>query len=312
MKLGPLFRPSNVYEESWYLFFYMKLLGLYPIRFHRSPYLNHICGIIILLPYYCLFSNVFHYATRKMNLMMIITPATKIRQLRFYTNVVMLFVVVISTSRRCDKTRKAFENLNSVDENMKFLNVYIDYNRCMRTDIVQITTVAFVTILFNLMDYYGLSDNDRNYMYVLMWIADRTPDFVNTIVLCSFAVLTRKIQFRFRKINELLDSINGGKNFISVIGSDVNNDFRLILSKVLLLKLWKTVSLVNMVYGISLKVLTALYILYLCLHICVVYNCSDYNRYLVDTFLSVLWGSLDIAKLVYIIHLYRILLIQVA
>ncbi|XP_078050606.1 uncharacterized protein LOC144477057 [Augochlora pura] len=310
MKLNSLFRPSNVYEESWYLFFFMKLLGLYPIKFHRSPFLNRVCGIIILLPYCCLFSNVFHYSKRVINLLMIVTPASKIRQLRFYMNILLLPIVVISINRHSDKTRRVFENLNSVDENMKILNVHINYNKCMRTDIVQITNIMFVTILFNLMDYYGLIDNNRNYMYVLMWIADRTPDFVNTIVVCSFAVLIRKIQFRFRRINEVIDGIDAGKSFISVTGSDANNDFRLILSKMLQLKLWKTVSLLNNAYGFTLKILTALYILYLCLHICILYNCGDSNEYVIDAILSALWGCFDIAKLVYIIHLYRFLLMQ--
>ncbi|XP_031826704.1 uncharacterized protein LOC116424443 isoform X1 [Nomia melanderi] len=306
-----LLQPFNVYQESWPLLSLIKLLGLYPLTFFESSCMNYLSPIILLTSYFCLFGCVHDYARHVQKILMVTSNVTKIRIGRYYMNIILLPMIMITTARNSVKIRRVFECIDSVDKNMEFLNIKIDYSRNIKIDIVHVTTVVFVTILCNLVDYYGLLDSDRNYMYVLMWIVDRIPDFVNTVLLCSFAVLTNKIELRFREINGILNNINEGKTFISVTdSSDVNDNYRLILSKVLLLKLCKTVSLLNDAYGFQLKVLSVLYIIYLCLHICAVYAVGDIYVYTVDTILSIIWGTLDVIKLVYIIHLYRVLMLQ--
>lgn len=81
--------------------------------------------------------------------------------------------------------------------------------------------------------------------------------------------------------------------------------------KLLQVNLCKTVSLINEGYRFQLKTLSMLYILYVCLHTSVIYIELENNVYIIDVILSALWVTFDIIKLVYIIHLYRILTIQV-
>lgn len=103
------------------------------------------------------------------------------------------------------KIKSVYELIDNFDRSVKFLNTSINHVICMKYDIVRITTIMFIVIIFNLMDYYALLDNDRkkSHKYVLMWILDRIPDFVNVIVICSFAALINKIKFRFKTINAI-------------------------------------------------------------------------------------------------------------
>lgn len=94
-------------------------------------------------------------------------------------------------------------------------------------------------------------------------------------------------------------------------GLKLNLVYRLKVIKLLQMKLCKTVSLVNEAYASQFIILSVLYLIYVCLHISIIYVEGDINAYTVDVVLSVSWGTLDIIKLVYIIHLYRILMIQV-
>ncbi|XP_076618979.1 uncharacterized protein LOC143340653 [Colletes latitarsis] len=305
------FHPTNIYEESRFFFGVIKLLGLYPIKFYKIPYLNYLYVIILLTFYYALFACVNHYAVSMLELMSSINSIIKIRKIRYYTNIILLPVMMISSVYYSTKIKTIHEQIDSVDKNVKYLNMEIDHAWCMKNDVIQITTIIFVIILSNLLDYYGFIINAGNYMYVFMWMLDRIPDFINSIVICSFAVLINKIKFRFEQINSILNTITNGKSSISISeSSDVDTVYRVKLVKLLQLNLCKTVFLVNEAYIFQFKILSILYITYICLHIIVIYMHCDIKIYAVDVILSVLWGVLDIIKLVYIIHLYRILTIQ--
>lgn len=133
-------------------------------------------------------------------------------------------VIIISSVRQSSTIRKVLEQIDTVDKTIKYLNTEIDHTLCMKNDIVNITTVIFIVTLSNLMDYYGLLDNDKDYVYFLMWMLDRIPDFINVVVICSFGVFINKIKFRFVKINAMLNTITNGKHFISISeASDRNN-----------------------------------------------------------------------------------------
>ncbi|XP_043249746.1 gustatory receptor for bitter taste 66a-like [Colletes gigas] len=305
------FHPTNVYEESRFFFGVIKLLGLYPIKFYKIRYLNYLYVVILLTFYYALHACVNRYAVSILELVSSINSIVKIRKIRYYTNVILLPVIMISSIYYSTKMKTIHEQIDSVDKSVKYLNMEIDHALCMKNDIIQITTIMFVVILFNLLDYYGFIINAGNYIYVIMWILDRIPDFINTIVICSFAVLINKIKFRFEQINSILNAITNGKSSVSISeSSDVDTVCRVKLVKLLKLNLCKTVSLVNEVYIFQFKILSMLYITYICLHINVIYIYCDSKIYAVDVILSVSWGVLDIIKLVYIIHLYRILTIQ--
>ena len=126
--------------------------------------------------------------------------------------------------RQCLKLKEVFKQLDIVDKNAKFLNIEIDHTLCMKNDIVRITTTIFIVLMCNLMDYYGLLDNDSDLRYLLMWILDRLPDFVCATVICSFTVFMNKIEIRFKQINTILNVITKGKHFISIsVMSDMNN-----------------------------------------------------------------------------------------
>lgn len=130
------------------------------------------------------------------------------------------------------KIRRAFEYINNIDKNLKFLNIEIDHTLCMKNDIVKIISVIFIVITCNLLDYYGLLDNNANFLYILMWIFDRIPDFVNVIIICTFAIFMNKIKIRFIQINTMLNIITKGKTFISISEiSSINNSMFLNLNK---------------------------------------------------------------------------------
>lgn len=186
--------------------------------------MNYLYVIILLILYYALFANVNNYAFLVLETTGKINAAIKIRKIRYFTNIVLLPVITISSIRYSRKIRKVYEKIDSVDKNIKFLNTEIDHALCLKKDVIQITNVTFVVILFNLLDYYGFVVNNESYMYVLMWILDRIPDFIGTIVICSFAVLINKIKCRFKKINAILNIITKGESFISISeSSDMNN-----------------------------------------------------------------------------------------
>ncbi|XP_076237277.1 uncharacterized protein LOC143181017 [Calliopsis andreniformis] len=308
-----LFRPSNVYEESWFLLIVTKFFGIYPLKVFKKSRTNYIYVIILLSLYYNLFSNVHNYAVNELDALFDINATAKIRKIRYYMNVILLPIMMILCMHHSSKVKNVYEHIDDFDTSIKFLNTDINHIICMKNDIVQITTVLFIVVLFNLLDYYGLRDNNSNYMYVLMWILDRIPDFVNVVVICSFAALISKTKFRFKKINEILKTITKDKNYVPFIeSSNVNNAYRLKLIKLLQMKLCKTVSLINEAYGTQFIILSILYIIYVCLHMSTIYIESDKQEYTVDVIISVLWGILDIIKLIFVIHLYRILMIQYA
>ncbi|XP_054002150.1 uncharacterized protein LOC128888939 isoform X1 [Hylaeus anthracinus] len=307
-----LLHPSNVYEESWFLLSLIKILGLYPIKFCKVSCMKYLYVIILLTIYYTLLLIVNEYALSVLKMIDTINTITKIRMIRYCTNIILLPSMMISSMHYSINIRRVHEKINNIDKNIKFFNTEIDHARCMKDDIVRIMNVIFFVILFNLMDYYGFLLNPDSDMYVLMWILDRIPDFVNTIIICSFAILINKIKFRFAKVNSILRTITKEKSHFSISDmASVNTGCRLKLLELLQLNLCKTVSLVNEGYRFQLKIVSIVYILYMCLHTSVIYMYIDNETYAVDVILSVLWGTLDIIKLVYIIHLYHILTIQV-
>lgn len=155
-----------------------------------------------------------------------------LRKFRFVLNLFLFSLIIISSMRQSLKIKRAFEYINSIDKNLKFLNIEIDHTLCMKNDIVRIISVIFIVITCNLLDYYGLLDNNANFLYVLMWIFDRIPDFVNVIIICSFSIFMNKIKIRFIQINIMLNIITKGKTFISISKtSNINNSMFLNLNK---------------------------------------------------------------------------------
>lgn len=155
-----------------------------------------------------------------------------LRKFRFVLNLFLFSLIIISSMRQSLKIKRAFEYINSIDKNLKFLNINIDHTLCMKNDIVRIISVIFIVITCNLMDYYGLLDNNANFLYVLTWIFDRIPDFVNVIIICTFAIFMNKIKIRFIQINAMLNIITKGKTFISISEiSNINNSMFLNLNK---------------------------------------------------------------------------------
>ena len=147
-----------------------------------------------------------------------------IRYLRISINFFLCPVIIISSMHQCLKLKEVFKQLNIVDKNAKFLNIEIEHTLCMKNDIARITTTIFMVLICNLIDYYGLLDNDSDLQYLLMWILDRLSDFVCAIVICSFTLFMNKIEIRFRQINTILNIITKGKHFISISQmSDMNN-----------------------------------------------------------------------------------------
>ena len=168
---------------------------------------------------YTLFQNVNVYTLNLLNTLASINSTIKVRKLRYFINLILLPLITISGMRHSSKVRRVFENIDSFDKEVKYLNTEIDHAACMRNDVVQIATASFVVILLNLMDYYALLDSDRTYMYVIMWILDRAPDFVYTVTICSFASLISKIRFRFETINSIEHIITSGNTVDSVTES---------------------------------------------------------------------------------------------
>lgn len=153
-----------------------------------------------------------------------INTTITVKRIRYYTSIISLPLIMILSIRQSSKLRRVFEQIDSVDKNIKFFNTEIDYLLCLRNDVSLLTNTIFIAILFNLMDYYGFIDNDSNYMYVLMWIVEHIPDFINSIILCSFVILIDKIRFRFKEINTILNIITKGTSLVSISeSSDVNN-----------------------------------------------------------------------------------------
>ncbi|XP_034183279.1 uncharacterized protein LOC117605732 isoform X1 [Osmia lignaria lignaria] len=308
-----LFHPSNVYEESWLLLAITKLLGLYPVKFFKYLFLNYIYQIVLLIIYFVLFFEVHKYASDMFKTLISINTTITVKRIRYYTSTISLPLIMILSIRQSSKLRRVFKQIDNVDKNMKFFNTEIDYLLCMRNDVLLLINTILITILFNLMDYYGFVDNDSNYMYVLMWIVEHIPDFINSIILCSFVILIDKIRFRFKEINMILNIITKGKSLGSISeSSDVNNVSRFKLLKVLRFKLRKAVSLLNEIYEFRFRILTMMYIVYVCLHISIIYYESNDSVHAIDTVLSLLWGILDLTKLVCMIHIHQVLTVEYA
>ncbi|XP_076686506.1 uncharacterized protein LOC143378576 isoform X1 [Andrena cerasifolii] len=274
------------------------------MKFRRNDRVSYGYVSTFLTVYYTLFQNVNDYSLNVLDTLSSMNPTIKVRKLRYFTNFFLLPLITISSLRHGSKVKRVFENIDRFDKEVKYLNTEIDHVACMRNDVVQIATATFVVVLLNFMDYYALLDSDRTYMYIIMWILDRVPDFVNTVTICSFASLINKIRFRFEAINSIEHIITNGKTLDSLTEpSDINNVYRLKLIKLLQLKLCKTVSLVNEAYGFQFMILSILYIVYVCLHMCIVY--VENQDYIIDIVLSFLWGIMDAVKFAYIIHVYR-------
>lgn len=194
------------------------------MKFRRNDRVSYGYAITLLSVYYTLFQNVNDYALNVLDTLSSINTTIKVRKLRYFINPFLLPLIMISSIRHSSIVRRVFENIDSFDKEVKYLNTEIDHVACVRNDVVQIATASFVVILLNLMDYYALLDSDRTYMYVIMWILDRVPDFVNTVTICSFASLINKIRFRFEAINSIEHIITNGKTLDSLTeSSDVNN-----------------------------------------------------------------------------------------
>lgn len=73
----------------------------------------------------------------------------------------------------------------------------------------------------------------------------------------------------------------------------------------------KAASLLNEIYGFRFRILTMMYIVYVCLHVSIIYYESNDPVHAIDTVLSLLWGTLDLAKLVCMIHIYQVLTVEV-
>nr|XP_034183280.1 uncharacterized protein LOC117605732 isoform X2 [Osmia lignaria] len=188
-----LFHPSNVYEESWLLLAITKLLGLYPVKFFKYLFLNYIYQIVLLIIYFVLFFEVHKYASDMFKTLISINTTITVKRIRYYTSTISLPLIMILSIRQSSKLRRVFKQIDNVDKNMKFFNTEIDYLLCMRNDVLLLINTILITILFNLMDYYGFVDNDSNYI--------------------------------FKEINMILNIITKGKSLGSISeSSDVNND----------------------------------------------------------------------------------------
>ena len=204
---------------------YFFFTGLYPIKFFKSTLPNYIhVFVLIVLYWFCYGVIIRHYVAALFYKFRDINHTFLIRYLRIQINFFLYPVIIISSMRQCLKLKEVFKQLDIVDKNAKFLNIEIDHTLCMKNDIVRITTTIFIVLMCNLMDYYGLLDNDSDLRYLLMWILDRLPDFVCATVICSFTVFMNKIEIRFKQINTILNVITKGKHFISISEmSDMNN-----------------------------------------------------------------------------------------
>ncbi|XP_043507517.1 uncharacterized protein LOC122527411 isoform X2 [Frieseomelitta varia] len=307
-----LLYPSNIYQESWLLLSITILLGLYPIKFFTSTLPNYIHVFVLIMLYWFGYGVIIrHYVAALFYKFRDINHTFLIRYLRIQINFFLCPMIIISSMRQCLKLKEVFKQLDIVDKNVKFLNIEIDHTLCMKNDIVRITTTIFIVLMCNLIDYYGLLDNDSDFQYLLMWILDRLPDFVCAIVICSFTVFMNKIEIRFRQINTILNVITKGKHFISISEmSDMNNVSRYKLLKWLRFELRRTVSLLIEAHTFRFNLLTVIYVAYICLHMCIFYNHTLDSFYLIDIALSFIWGIVDLIKLVYIIYSYRSLTIE--
>ncbi|XP_026673528.1 uncharacterized protein LOC113464930 [Ceratina calcarata] len=306
-----LFHPFNVYDESWLLLGVIKLLGLYPIKFFRTMYTDYIYVIILLILYANLYLCLRNNTSDMINIFLPLNETFIVRVIRLYTNLVLFPVMMISSIRQSSKIKETFGQIDFIDTNVKFLNTEIDHVLPMKYDIVMITSTVFAQIMFNLVDYYGLLDNDSNYMYVLWWIFNQIPDFVNVIIICSFVVLMSKIKFRFRQVKLILDVITKGQRFYFISETtDMNEDFRYKLLKWLHSELRRIVSVLNEAYEFRFKILLFAYISYVCFHMCILYKNSYDPYYAIDTIITVLCGTFDLIKLVYLIHLHRNLTLE--
>ncbi|XP_076389351.1 uncharacterized protein LOC105663856 isoform X2 [Megachile rotundata] len=305
-----LFHPSNVYDESWLLLAVMKLLGLYPIKSSKHSYINYIYQILLHVVYSVLFFKVNSYANN-MYQTLSINPTIIAKRIRYFINVLLLPIITMLSARHISKLRRVFEQIDKVDKNIQFFNKKIDYSSCMRNDVIQTTATILTVILSNLTNYYGFLDYSKDYMYVLMWMLDYLADFVNTIIICSFGIIIDKIKVRFKEINADLNVITKENNYISFSeSSDVNSVSRFKLLKVLRFELCKAASLVNETYEFRFRILAMIYLIYICLHVNIIYSSSDNMAYVVDIALSLIWGILDLIKFVYVIHLHRFLTTQ--
>ncbi|XP_033309920.1 uncharacterized protein LOC117210733 [Bombus bifarius] len=300
-----LFCPSNIYQESWLLLSITKLLGLYPIKFFRIAFPNYLYVSILVALYWFCHWQFLYYIFDMFDKFRSINDTFLLRYVRVYLNILSYPIIIISSMYKCSKVKEVFELLDTVDESAMFLNIEIDHSLCMKNDIVRITTAIFVVLTCNLMDYYGLLDNDSDFIYLLIWVIDRLPDFVCVIVICSFTVFMYKIEIRFMQINTILNIITKGKHFISISEmSDMNNVSRYRLLKWLRFELHKTMLLLNEAYSFRFKLMTIIYIGYICLHVCIIYNHTFNTFYAPDVILSFTWSTTDLIKLVYLIHLY--------
>ncbi|XP_076754257.1 uncharacterized protein LOC143425398 [Xylocopa sonorina] len=307
-----LFHPSDIYKESWLLLGIIKVLGLYPIIFSRTACTNYIYVMLLLICFGTLQTYVFHHTVYTFAALIDVNSTFLFRGLRYLINIILFPIILISSMHQNLKLRSAFEQMDNVDQNIKFLNTEIDHTLCMKSDITIITTVIFMVVMSNLMDYYGLLGDDTYFKYLFIsWMLERVPDFVYVIVICSFTVLMNKIKFRFQQINLMLNTITKGKSFVSISEtSDANDVFRCKLLKWLRIELCKTITLLNEAYGSRFKILLMIYVSYICLHICILYIHGFNSLYMVDVNLTVVWCIIDFIKLVYLLQLYRNLTLE--
>ncbi|CAL7951976.1 unnamed protein product [Xylocopa violacea] len=307
-----LFHPSDIYKESWLLLGVIKVLGLYPITFSRTTCTNYIYVMILLICFGTLQTCAFYHIVHTFAALIDVNSTFLFRAFRYLINIILFPMIMILSTHQNSKLRRAFEQIDNVDQNMKFLNTEIDHTSCMKSDVSTITTVIFIVILSNLMDYYGLLGEDTDFKYLFIsWMLERVPDFVNVIIICSFTVFVNKIKFRFKQINLTLNIMTKGKSFVSISEtSDANNVFRYKLLKTLRIELCKTITLLNEAYGFRFKILLMIYISYICFHICIIYIHGFYMLYIVDVNLTVVWCIIDFIKVVYLLQSYRSLTLE--
>lgn len=166
--------------------------------------LDYVNTILFWIFYYVTFTLTIEFAIQEFDAFDKVTTAGFPRRVRYFSNIILFSIALFSGICQSSKLEKAYREIDEVDKYLKYFNVLINHEYCMRQDVVFILGIIMVTLFFNLMDYHSLKDYSKNYIYTTMWILDRIPDFLYSITICCISILLDKISFRFERVNEII------------------------------------------------------------------------------------------------------------
>ncbi|KAG7207357.1 hypothetical protein KM043_009020 [Ampulex compressa] len=299
-------RPGNVFQETSFFLFGMKLFGVFPIQCCGLKIMSYFYPIVLCTGYGILYFFVLEYAADIFEDLALFGAGMAGRKIRFFVNIPLLLMTMMSSLQNGTKLKLILEEIDAVDKDFEFFSVRVNYVRCMKKDIVRMISAILLTILFNLMDYYACWDYARTYEYAIVWTVDRFPDFLNVFVICSFGILTTKVRIRFRKINAI--AARSMREITNVTNRlhERENAFRMDLQKVLYSRLCKAMALINNAYGFRFTLLLVLYLMFLCLHFNTFYTYINSKKDLVDVLINFFYAIFDVGKFVYIVRSIRV------